>query len=305
MNRAYAGALAVVLLGLPFALSEFWTFIAIEIVAFALYAASFNLLLGYGGMLSFGHAAYFGVGGYAVALLAKKAGLPLALGFVAAPFAAAAVAGIVGYFSVRRTGIYFAMLTFAFQMLLYTVALKAGGVTGGDDGITGVRPTGLLGQAIPYYYFALAVVAAAFYGLHRLVGSPFGYGLRALRANPRRAQFVGVNVRAHQWATFVIAGGLAGLAGALFAMVTGNVFPSWLNWTASATPIVMAVLGGIHTFWGPALGAAVYVALEVVISGHTEYWPLAMGLIILALVLALPEGLAGWRTLRRGSAGAR
>lgn len=305
MNRWPLGLLAAALLALPFALSEFWTFIAIEILAFALYAASFNLLLGYGGMLSFGHAAYFGVGGYAVALLAKKAGLPIMLGFVAAPFAAAAVATIVGYFSVRRTGIYFAMLTFAFQMLLYTIALKAGGVTGGDDGITGVRPTGLLGQAIPYYYFALAVVAAALYGLHRLIGSPFGYALRALRANPRRVQFVGVNVRAHQWATFVLAGGLAGLAGALFAMVTGNVFPSALNWTASATPIVMAVLGGIHTFWGPALGAAVYVVLEVVISGRTEYWPLAMGLIILALVLALPEGLTGWRGLRRGSAGMR
>src|SRR5690606_35689580 len=124
-----------------------------------------------------------------------------------------------------------------------------------------------------------------FYGLHRLVGSPFGYALRALRTNPRRVQYVGVNVGAHRLATFVVSGAVAGLAGALFALVTGNVFPSWLNWTASATPIVMAVLGGVHAFWGPALGATVYVVLEVVISGHTEYWPLAMGLIILALVL--------------------
>lgn len=302
MSRGALGLLAAALLALPFALSEFWTFIAIEILAFALYAASFNLLLGYGGMLSFGHAAYFGVGGYAVALLAKKAGLPYAAAFVAAPFVAAAFAGVIGYFSVRRTGIYFAMLTFAFQMLLYTVALKASGLTGGDDGVTGVRPAGPLGQPVPYYYFALVVVAAAFYALHRLVGSPFGYALRALRANPRRVQHVGVNVRAHQWTAFVIAGGLAGLAGALFALIAGNVFPSWLNWTASATPIVMAVLGGIHAFWGPALGATVYVVLEVVISGHTEYWPLAMGLIILALVLALPEGLVGLRALRRGPA---
>jgi branched-chain amino acid transport system permease protein len=305
MNRAAPVLAALALLAAPLALSEFWTFIAIEILAFALYAASFNLLLGYGGMLSFGHAAYFGVGGYAVALLAKKAGLPYAAAFIAAPFAAAAVAGIVGYFSVRRTGIYFAMLTFAFQMLLYTIALKASGLTGGDDGVTGVRPPGPLGQPMPYYYFALALVAAAFYGLRRLVGSPFGYALRALKANPLRVQYVGVDVRAHQWATFVIAGALAGLAGALFALVTGNVFPSWLNWTASATPIVMAVLGGIHSFWGPAVGAAVYVVLEVVISGHTEYWPLAMGLIILALVLALPDGLVGLRALRRGLVGAR
>lgn len=299
MSRPVALALAAALIAAPFVLSPFWTFIAIEVLAFALYAASFNLLLGYGGMLSFGHAAYFGAGGYAVALLAQKVGAPLSLSFLAAPFAAAAVAAVVGYFSVRRTGIYFAMLTFAFQMLLYSVALKATGLTGGDDGVTGVRATGALADPRAYYLFALAVVAAAFYALRRLVQSPFGYALRAARGNPARVRYVGVNVRAHQWATFVIAGGFAGLAGALFALVTGAVFPSWLNWTASATPIVMAVLGGIHAFYGPALGAAAYVVLEVVISGHTEYWPLAMGLIILALVLALPEGLAGWRTLAR------
>jgi branched-chain amino acid transport system permease protein len=130
--------------------------------------------------------------------------------------------------------------------------------------------------------------------LYRVVSSPFGYTLRALRANPRRVQYIGVNVRAHQLATFVLSGALAGLAGAIFALSSGNVFPGWLNWTASATPIVMAVLGGVHTFLGPALGAAVYVVLEVLISGKTEYWPLAMGAIIVALVLLMPEGLTAF-----------
>jgi len=288
---------AAALLALPLALSEFWIFIAIEVLAFALYAVSFNVLLGYGGMLSFGHAAFFGVGGYAAAILMKKAGLPPGVAFALLPLvamaAAAVAAAVVGYFSVRRAGIYFAMLTFAFQMLLYAVALKATGLTGGDDGMTGLKPPGLLAAPLAYYYFALALVAPALYVLHRLVSSPFGYALRALRTNPRRLQYSGVDVRAHQLATFVVTGAFAGLAGGIFALSSGNVFPGWLNWTASATPIVMAVLGGVHTFLGPALGAAVYVVLEVLISGRTEYWPLAMGSIILVLVLLMPEGLTG------------
>jgi branched-chain amino acid transport system permease protein len=288
----------LLLLGLPFALSDFWLFIAIEVLAFALYAVSFNVLLGYGGMLSFGHAAFFGVGGYAAAILVKQAGLPGGVAFALVPLVALAVSAafalLIGYFSVQRSGIYFAMLTFAFQMLLYPIALKATSVTGGDDGMTGLKPPGLLAKPFYYYYFALALIAPALYVLYRLVNSPFGFTLRALRANPRRVQYIGVNVRAHQLVAFVISGAFAGLAGALFALSTGNVFPGWLNWTASATPIVMAVMGGVHTFLGPAVGAAVYVVLEVLISGHTEYWPLAMGVIIVALVLLMPEGLSGF-----------
>lgn len=298
---AVAGCIA--LLALPLALSDFWIFIAIEVLAFSLYAVTFNVLLGYGGMLSFGHAAFFGMGGYAAALLVKKAGLSAGIAFALVPAVAMAVAAaaaiVIGFFCVRRSGIYFAMLTFAFQMLLYTIALKATGFTGGDDGMTGLKPPGVLARPLVYYYFALALVGAALYVLFRLVSSPFGYTLRALRSNARRVQYVGVDVRAHQLATFVVSGAFAGLAGAVFALSSGNVFPSWLNWTASATPIVMAVLGGVHTFLGPALGAAVYVVLEVLISGKTEYWPLVMGAVILALVLLMPEGLMGVVQKRR------
>ncbi len=299
MSRAVPLAIgsALTLAALPFAISDFWIFIAIEVLAFALYAVSFNVLLGYGGMLSFGHAAFFGIGAYASALLVKKAGLAPGLAFALFPLvamaAAAIVAAVIGFFSVRRSGIYFGMLTFAFQMLLYTIALKATGLTGGDDGITGLKPPGIFARPAVYYYFALAITVPALYVLYRLVSSPFGTILRALRSNPRRVQYIGVNVRSHQLAAFVISGAFAGLAGALFAMSSGNVFPGWLNWTASATPIVMAVLGGVSTFLGPALGAAVYVVLEVMISGRTEYWPLAMGVIILALVLLMPAGLTG------------
>ena len=299
MNRSRVGL--IVLLGvlavLPAILSDFWLFIAIEILAFALYALSFNLLMGYGGMLSFGHAAFFGVGAYAGALFAKQAGFSSAGSFLlvmpVAAMAAGLLAVLIGYFSVRRSGIYFAMLTFAFQMLLYTVALKATGLTGGDDGMTGLRAPGALSSPAGYYYFAALWVLPSMYAIYRLVRSPFGLTLKAMRNNALRVQYVGVNVRNHQLIVFVVAGAFAGLAGALFAFSSGNVFPGWLNWTASATPIVMAVLGGVQSFGGPALGAAVYVLLEVTISGSTEYWPLVMGLIILLLVLVMPKGLVG------------
>ena len=294
-------AAAAALLALPFGLTDFWVFISIEVIAFALYAVSFNLLLGYGGMLSFGHAAFLGVGGYTAGLVVKQSGLPPALTLACLPFvamlASALAALVIGFFSVRRAGIYFAMLTFAFQMLLYTIALKATPLTGGDDGLTGLKAPGLLALPRVYYYFALALAAAGLYVLYRIVSSPFGYTLRALRANALRVQYLGINVRAHRLAVFVISGAFAGLAGAIFALSNGNVFPGWLDWTASATPIVMAVLGGTASFLGPALGAAVYVVLEVLISGRTEYWPLAMGIIIVILVLLMPRGLTGvWKS---------
>ena len=287
----------LVLLFLPWLASDFWVFIAIEVLAFALYALSFNVLLGYGGMLSFGHAAFFGVGAYSAALLFKRSGLDSTLVFILMPLAAmaaaAVVAVLVGYFSVRRSGIYFAMLTFAFQMLLYTVVLKASGLTGGDDGITGLKPPGRLGTPTGYYLYALGITIPSVYVLYRIMHSPFGQTLRALKDDAVRVQYVGVDVRRQQLVAFIISAAFAGLSGALFAFSTGNVFPAWFNWTASATPVVMAVLGGMQTFFGPALGAAVYVVLEVMISGKTEYWPMAMGIVIILLILLMPTGLIG------------
>ena len=296
MRRALPWVLALALgAAMPLLLSDFWLFVAIQALAFALYAVSFNLLLGYGGMLSFGHAAYFGLGGYGVGILMVKLALPLWMGLVAAPLVAAVAAALVGYFSVRLSGIYFAMLTFAFQMLFYTIALKATGLTGGDDGITGlVRPSALVDPGA-LYLFVLTIVALALGCLYRVVVSPFGQTLRAARENALRVQYLGVDVRVHRWTAFVIAGAFAGLAGGLFALSTGSVFPGWLNWTASATPVVMAVLGGLRVFLGPVVGAIVYVGLETMISGYTEYWPLFMGGTIIALVLLLPAGILGSR----------
>jgi len=209
-------------------------------------------------------------------------------------------AAAIGYFCVRLTGIYFAMLTFAFQMLLYTVFLKSYGLTGGDDGITGFRAPGLLAHPRGYYAFAALVVAGAILFLYRVVTSPFGYALRALRANPTRTAYVGVDVRRHRWVAFVLAGAFAGLAGALLAVANGSVFPGWLNWTQSAVPVVMTVLGGIRRFGGPVVGAVVYVALETLVTGYTEYWPILMGAVIVVLVLLLPDGLTSLAP-RRGA----
>ena len=289
---------AVVALAVPFVASEFWIFIAVEMLAFALYAVSFNLLLGYGGMLSFGQPTYFGLGAYACAILLTKLGWPFWAALLAAPLTGAMAAMLVGYFSVRLSGIYFAMLTFAFQMLFYTIALKARPLTNSDDGITGIDRPGLLADPAWYYGFVLIVVVACLFALYRITISPFGQTLQAIREHPRRVQYLGVDVRRHQWATFVIAGTFAAIAGALFALSTRAVFPDWLYWTASAVPVVMAVLGGLRRFTGPILGAIVYVALETVISGYTTYWPLFMGAVIVLIVLLLPDGLLGWRTAR-------
>lgn len=284
-------ALALSLLVLPFLLSPFWVFIAVEMLVFSLYAMSFNLLLGYGGMLAFGHVTFFGLGAYALAILMKKGGLPMPAALTAAPVVAALAACAIAYFCIRLTGIYFGMLTFAFQMLTYTVVFKSYGFTGGDDGISGLRAPGVLGHPRGYYYFTAVLVAVAIGAIYRIVHSPFGYTLRAIRANPTRTQCVGVNVALHRWLTFVIAAFFAGLAGALFALANGSVFPGWLNWTASAVPIVMTVLGGLHTFVGPIVGAVVYVLLETLITGYTEYWAIIMGVVIVVLVLVLPNGL--------------
>jgi len=299
MNQRSLLWIVLAVLGLmPWLLSDFWLYIAVEVLAFALYALSFNVLLGFGGMLSFGHAAFFGVGAYSAALFFKSTHLDVVSTFLLVPLVAMVVSAVValgvGYFSVRRSGIYFSMLTFAFQMLLYTVALKASWLTGGYDGTMGLKPAGLLGQPVGFYGYALVVFLPSVYLLYRLVHSPYGLILRALKDDSLRVQYLGVNVRQHQLIAFVISASFAGLAGALFAFSTGNVFPSWLNWTASATPVVMAVLGGVQSFFGPALGALVYVVLEVIVSGQTEYWPLTMGVVILFLVLLMPMGLVGF-----------
>jgi branched-chain amino acid transport system permease protein len=291
---AIAAGCLVVALAAPFMVSDFWIFVFIEMLVFALYAVTFNLLLGYGGMLAFGHAAFFGIGAYSLAIMMKKLGIGTLPAAIAAPVISAVAAMIVGYFCVRLTGIYFGMLTFAFQMLAYTVVFKSYDLTGGDDGLSGIDAGGIAATPLGLYYLTLVVTAVALWLLWRLVHAPFGLALRAQRANDAKCLALGINVRLHRWLTLVIAAFFAGLAGALFALANHSVFPGWLNWTASATPIVMTILGGMHNFFGPVIGAVMYVLLQTWLTGMTEYWALFLGAAIIGLVILMPNGLTGF-----------
>lgn len=285
--------LGTALAALPLVASEFNVRLATEIAITALFAMAFNLLLGGGGMLSFGHAGYFAVGAYTVAILTKKAALPFALAFLAAPVITAVVAAITGYFCVRLRGFYFSILTLAFGQLIWGVIFKWSALTEGDDGIVGLSPPALLASATALYWFSVAIVVACIGLLWMILESPFGRTLLAIRENTERTQFIGVDVNRARLLAFVLSATFAGVAGALFAPFNGSVFPTFAFWTKSGDVVMMSILGGMYTFLGPALGAAIMLLLDHQISVYTEYWPFALGTVLLLLVLFCPDGLTG------------
>ncbi|HWO05990.1 MAG TPA: ABC transporter permease [Methylomirabilota bacterium] len=293
LHPGWTVAALVILATLPLALPTFWISIAVEIFAFALFAASLHLLMAVGGMVSFGHAAYFGLGAYGAALLLKLAGLPMPAAFVAAPLVAALAAAVFGYFCVRLTSIYFAMLTLAFAQIVYAIVHQWDDVTGGDNGVLSVWPASWLASPGRYYYWALVATVAGIVLLRRVAASPFGLTLRAARDHARRAEALGVNIRALQWTAFVVAGFVAGIGGAVFAFLKGSVFPVYTESPMSVQPLVMVLLGGIASPSGPLIGAAVYKLLDTVITRYTDYWQLVLGAILVVLVLAFPRGIAG------------
>ena len=297
-HPACVAVLAVVLLGLPLLLPTFWVWMAVEIFAFALFAASLHLLMGMGGMVSFGHAAYFALGAYGAALLLEMAGWPMPLAFLAAPFVAMLGAALFGYFSVRLTSIYFAMLTLAFAQIVYAIVHQWDAVTGGDNGLLSVWPAAWLKSPVRYYYWTLAFAGAGVVLLRIVAASPFGLALRAVRDHARRAEAVGISIRTLQWTAFVVAGFFAGLAGAIFVFLKGSVFPVYAESPMSVQPLVMVLLGGVGSPSGPLIGAAVYKLLDTLITRYTEYWQVGLGGILIGLILAFPRGIAGaldWR----------
>jgi len=299
----WAAGLAA-LAAVPWLGSRFYTFIATDIVILALFATSLNLLLGYTGLVSFGHAAYFGIGAYTCAILMKTHGVPFPLALAAAPLLAGAAAAVFGFFCVRLTRIYFAMLTLAFAQIVWGICFKWNAVTGGEQGISGV-PYPDLGwmSALPlvgslrvgeqYYLVVLVVVAACLAVLKVIVDSPFGRMLTVIRENAERAEFVGIDVRRYELAAFVIAGAFAGVAGALFAIFNRGVFPDFAYWSKSAEVLIMTILGGMGQFWGPAVGAAALVLLNQQITAYTQYWPFVLGVILIVLLFAFPGGIVG------------
>jgi branched-chain amino acid transport system permease protein len=293
----------LLLLLVPLFTGRFYQYLLTQIFIASLMAIAFNLLLGTTGLLSFGQAAFFGVGAYTVGLLLTKGGFATLPALLLAPVAAGVVAGVVGFFCVRLSGVHFAMLTLAFGQLIFTVAYKWYGLTGGDNGIQGipVKPIPLgglgsldLGSNQAMYYFVLAVVGLAVALLRRFRSSPFGATLKAIRENSQRASFLGLNIHLYQWTAFVVAGAFTGLAGGLFAMMEKSISPEIIHWSKSAEPVFMTIIGGIYTFAGPAVGAVVYVILNSYIVAWTENWALVLGLVLLTLVLLLPGGVVGF-----------
>jgi len=293
---AAAAALAL----LP-AFSQQYTLVLLtDILVFALFAASLHFIIGPGGMISFGHAAYFGVGAYAAGLLVLRAGLPMELALLAAPLAAFAAATVFGWFCVRLSGVYLAMLTLAFAQIVWAVAFQWDALTGGSNGLIGVWPAPWLASKTAYYYAALLLCGAATALLWRMAFSPFGYALRAARDSPLRADAVGIDVRARQWAAFALAGLFAGIAGAVYAFSKGSISPETLAVPRSVDGLVMVLLGGMQTLTGPVWGAALFTWLADELARDAAYWRAAVGGVILALVLAFPQGLAGFLKERLG-----
>jgi len=264
-----------------------------DVLVFALFAVSLHFLLGAGGMVSFGHAAYFGLGAYGAALLVLRAGLPMELALILGPLAAAAGAALFGWFCVRLSGIYLAMLTLAFAQIVWSIAFQWDGMTGGSNGLVGLWPASWLGSRGAYYGATLMLCALGIAALWRIVASPFGHALRSTRDSPLRAEAIGINVRAQQWTAFIVAGSFAGLAGSLYAFSKGSISPETLSVPRSVDALVMVLLGGVQSLAGPVWGAALFTWLEDSVSREVAYWRAAIGAVILLLVLAFPQGIAG------------
>jgi len=284
--------------------SRFYTFVANDVVIWALFATSLNLLVGYTGLVSFGHAAYFGIGAYTTGILMKKLGVPFLLAFPAAGVLAAAFALLFGLFCVRLTRIYFAMLTLAFAQIVWAICFKWNEVTGGEQGMPEVPYPDLawmgrlpwldgLRTSDHFYLLTVVLVALCLFLLHRVVGSPFGRMLTTIRENAERAEFIGVHVRRYELAAFVLAGAFAGLAGGLFGIFNRGVFPDFAYWTKSSEVLIMTLLGGMGTFYGPSVGALALILLNQQIVSYTEYWPFVLGTILVVLLFGFPGGLGG------------
>ena len=310
----------ILILLFPLILSPFNLLLLTEIIIMGLFALSFNLLFGYAGLLSFGHAAFFATGAYVCAYL-LTANISLLLAAIAGVSTAFLVATVLGYFSVRLDEIYFAMLTLAFGMMIFTIIFQWREVTGGSDGITGiiVNDLGIPSLSLEiqnfsnYYYFCVLISSITSYLIWRVVNSPFGELLQASRENRERLIFVGVNLHQLRWIAFIIAGTVAGLAGTLWAPFQRVANPEIAHWTFSAMPVLMTVLGGAYSFWGPWLGAAIFLLLEHLIHSNQRYfwewlaswslfpsswaerqlnlWHFFLGLLLIPLILGFRGGL--------------
>jgi branched-chain amino acid transport system permease protein len=298
-GRAFLGALVLFLFLFPLIAGRYPVYLAIQILILSIFSLGFNLLFGYTGLLSFGQAGFFAVGAYGCAkILLATPNLLLGLGGGVA--AAALAALFLGILSVRHTRIYFSMLTLAFGMMIYSIAWKWRDFTGGDDGLVGIPRApiempgvGSLSVATleRYYYVVLVISILAVWCLYRVVRSPLGLTLQAIRDSEVRAAFAGVSVTAYRLIAFTVAGAYAGLAGALLPPLENTVTPPIAHWSMSAEPVLATLMGGIHAFSGPIVGSLLFYLIKDIIVRYTEYWLIWLGAIVVALVLGFRGGV--------------
>ena len=290
-----AGVIAMLVLA-PLAADEFpyLPVLLVEILIAVLFAASLHFIMGPGGMHSFGHAAYFGLGAYGAALFLKVLDLPMEAALVLGPSLAVLGALVFGWFCVRLSGVYLAMLTLAFAQIVWSVVYQWDDVTGGSNGILGMWPSNWLSSPVAYYYLTLACALIGVWLLRRMLFSPLGYAMRASRDSGLRAEAIGIDTKRVQWAAFVIASLFCGLAGSLYAFSKGTISPEVISVSRSVDGLVMVLLGGIQTLTGPIAGAALFTWLQDAVARQTDYWQALLGVAILLLVIAFPQGIAGF-----------
>lgn len=288
--RWFAGALLAALLAAPLYTAHLG--LMTDILVLALFAASLHFLINTGGLVSFGHAAFYGGGAYAAALLVTYAGTPFELALLLAPLGAGMLALLIGWFCVRLSGVYFAMLTLAFAQIAWAIVFQWSDVTNGDDGLLGIWPSAWAEGVVVYYYLCVALTVGGIALIRRVTFAPFGYGLRATRDSTLRSAAIGIDIRRQQIAAFVFAGAMAGLAGGLFAFSKGSIFPDEMSIARSFDALLMVLFGGVESLSGPFVGAAAFTWLHDILIGF-DYWRLILGLVIVALVLLFPQGLAG------------
>lgn len=313
--RVVLGAALIAALALPWVASTYHTLLMLPFMAYAVVLLGLNLLFGYTGLVSFGHALFVAIGAYAGAVLTTRLGIRSLEAILLVAGVAGALAAVpVGAICVRHVKIYFGMLTLAFGMVFYTFLLKFYRLTGGDEGMQVLRPW-LLGRDLgatpkieylagPYYYYSLAVLVVAAAIMWRIVHSPFGLCLRTIRDNPLKAETLGVSVVRHRWWAFVISAVYAAVGGALLGPPTGNVDPTLAYWTHSGNIVFMALLGGFAHFFGPVLGALAFIYLQDAVMSVVPYWRLVFGAILAAIVIFAPGGLMGLVARRRPPEGA-
>jgi len=294
-------ALIATLLVLPFVLTgtgnDYWLTLLVEMFVFAIAVVSFDLLLGYTGLLSFGHALFFGLGTYTVAIVARDTSLSFYGAIPVALVVVPVVAVVVGLVALRLRGVYFAILMLAFGQLGYELILQMTDLTGGVNGISGLEIPPLFGVdptgAYAAYYISLTVLGVVYVGLRRVTNSPFGQVLGGIHQNEDRMRMLGINVYRHKLVSFVLAGFVGGIAGLLYPLYLNFIDPSLLNWTTTGDMLMMTLIGGMGTLWGPILGAGFYILAQGLLESITEQWRLILGLIFIMVVLGFPSGIAG------------